>query len=268
MLKDVATYWTGNQPLHYIHHICLASYIRNGHNVTLYTAPNMIDNIIVPEGVKIASVDTVMEGLSSKLVARQPCTCADLFRIILLKNKNVIWVDTDAYCVKPFPEGLDYIFATEAPEKLESSSAGNLNNGVFGLPQNSPALELLHQFALKSLGLITDVDPEVDAFIEKKAHPILKYGPRAVTHFLDLTGELIHQLPPSALYPVHFNLSDCFWDPLINVEDRFTEDTLSLHIWCSQVRPGWFRRRALKGSFMWKVAKLHNINMQKLARKK
>lgn len=269
MPKDVASYWTGQNPLHYINHICLASFVEHGHKVTLYLAPERMEGFEAPKGVILASSDEIMPDFSAKTMGILPATAADLFRVLLISQKDVVWIDTDAYCVKPFPDDLFYIFGTEAPEKILSSHAGNLNNGVLGLPRDSKALHFLRQFSLKTLGQIDEVDPEVQAYIDGgTGHAILKYGPRAVTHFLGLTGELKYQLEPHALYPVHFNLSDCIWDPLVDVEDRFMEDTLSLHIWGSQVRPGWYRRRALRGSFMWKAAKRLDINMQKYTYRK
>ena len=269
MPREVCSFWIGPKPLHYLNHVCLASYVNAGHNVTLYTTTEWVDKLVVPEGVKILSADDVYDGISKKLTGRVPATAADLFRIILIKERGVIWIDTDVYCIKPFPDEQKYIFATEAPEKLQSSNHGNINNAVLALPKDSQALELLSQFSFKTLGLVEEVDPRVQEYIESGVgHAILKYGPRAVTHFLGLTDELKHQLEPSTLYPVHFNLCDCMFDPLVNLEARFDNETLALHLWGSQIRNGWYRRRALKGSFIWKAAKKMNINMNKYLRQK
>ncbi len=263
--KEIGTFWTGPKDLHYLNHICLASFVSQGHKVCLYTEPSRVESLVVPQGVSVRSVDTVHEGISRALSRFQPATAADLFRIILIRKRDVIWADTDAYCVKPFVSTDGYLFSSETETPISNHTDGNVNNGVIGLPKCSDALNLLYEYSLNILSLKVSKEVLVIRYIESKiGHPVLRHGPKAFTYFASHTGELKYQSHAGKLYPIHFNLSDCFWDPLIDVYDRVDHDCLSIHLWFSQVRKGWLRRRALKGSFIWKEARKHGINMKRL----
>lgn len=268
-LHKIVSYWDGNKPLHYIHHICLGSFVQKGHEVTLFTLAENRDRLKVPNGVSLQSVDDFREGISEKLRKTIPATASDFLRLMLVQERGDVWIDTDVYCVKPFEADRKYMFAHEGQEKLASKKDGNINNAVLALPTDSPASKLLKEYADTCLGYVKTPSEPVRWYIENGGgHPILKHGPRALTHFLDHTGEIDEQMHPKELYPIHFNLSDCYWDPDVDITQRFLSTTVATHIWDSQVRPGWYRREALEGSFMANAADALGVDMNKYRRRK
>lgn len=264
----VVTFWDGKFPLHYIHHISLKSFLANGHDVTIFTLANP-DEFEAPEGAKVVSVFEVFPQFEGRFERFTFAQIADLLRPHLIKKFDAVWVDTDVVSIRPLLSSYNYLFSSEGTNIINDPSEGNLNNAVLYFPPDSPTLDVLCDFSNTVLGVHQSEDPRVMHYLMVvRTHRFLRYGPPALTRFAYQTHEIIHQRHPSELSPIHFNFSDCYWDPLVDVEARFNENTLTTHIWDSQIRPGWYRRTPLEGSYLDKLAKRLDVNPEHYRRKK
>ena len=116
---DICTFWHGAR-LRDVDRICLASMIMTGQRVKLFAyAP--IEN--VPEGVELHDAETILPqaafrrldpaypDLENKLTIVQ---FSDIFRIMLMKHRQGVWLDTDVFLLKQFhPDPARPYFARE-----------------------------------------------------------------------------------------------------------------------------------------------------------
>ena len=104
---DLCTFWYGSS-LRFVDRVCLASMVKAGHRVKLFSyAP--IDN--PPSGVELHdAADILSIEVFRRLDPEFPhikrnitvVQFSDLFRIMLMKHRQGVWMDTDVYLVKPF----------------------------------------------------------------------------------------------------------------------------------------------------------------------
>ena len=190
---QIAALWIGGD-LSFLEQLCLKSFLDAGHHVKLYCYDPILN---APEGVEFADGREVLAQEDYLLHGRtgSPALHSDLFRYHLLAQADrTIWADTDAYCVKPFETETGHYFAWESDE--------GVNGGVLGLPRDSETLGLLLEFTSDEYAIPEwygdDYRRELE---EKKAagtpvhaseQPWRVWGPHALTHFLQRTGELRH----------------------------------------------------------------------------
>lgn len=104
---DICTFWYGPS-LRDVDRICLASMVMTGQRVKLFSyAP--IEN--VPEGVEMHDASTILsEQVFKRLDPNYPnlrsrttiVQFSDIFRIMLMKHRQGVWLDTDVYLLKQF----------------------------------------------------------------------------------------------------------------------------------------------------------------------
>lgn len=104
---DICTFWYGPR-LRDVDRICLASMVMTGQRVKLFSyAP--IEN--VPPGVELHDASSILPELIFKRLdpgypnLRSRTTIvqfSDIFRIMLMKHKQGVWLDTDVYLLKQF----------------------------------------------------------------------------------------------------------------------------------------------------------------------
>ncbi|WP_343314192.1 hypothetical protein AAIB41_03350 [Brucella sp. BE17] len=104
---DICTFWYGPR-LREVDRICLASMVMTGQRVKLFTyAP--VENL--PAGVELHDAETILpEKTFRRLDPNYPnlrtrrtiVQFSDLFRIMLMKHEQGVWLDTDVYLVKQF----------------------------------------------------------------------------------------------------------------------------------------------------------------------
>ena len=97
-------------PLSFLEQLCIVSFRDAGHHVVLYTYGDVTG---IPDGIEVADAATVLPRHDFLQHERtgSPALHSDLFRYHLLAgNPDMIWADTDAYCVRkirdrqrPFP---------------------------------------------------------------------------------------------------------------------------------------------------------------------
>lgn len=229
-------------PLSYMEQLCAVSFRDAGHPVTLYHY-GPVEN--VPDGIALADANDILrpESVITHRRTGSPAPLADKFRYHLLKQRaGVIWADTDAYCVRPFETATGYFFGWESDK--------HINNGVLGLPTDSPALAGLIQFTDDEYAIPDWLTGRQREPLEARAAagdpvqvgdmPWGVWGPHAITHHLHKTGEAAHALPIHCLYPVSFKNRRKLCIQRTNrhgattrdfVEGSMGPDTLSVHFY-------------------------------------
>ena len=258
--RPVASLWIGDS-LHYINQLCLKSHLDQGHPVTLFCTDTVRN---VPAGVEVRPASEIMDIDRATVAETSASFLSNVFRYKMIAATGAIWVDCDAYCHRPFPEGQEHIFAGHGMR-------GALNCGVVAIPRAGRLMDAL-------LGYYDNLPdyPEWWGNRQKKKMDKLSaalplavriyqtertaFGPQAFTHFATVTGEIGKAMTSDTLYPVPFQLNDVFYDPHCNVEGHFTDQTLSVHIYTNGTRPWWRKNPPLAGSYMARMCEKHGID--------
>jgi len=234
---QIGALWIGGS-LSFLEQLCLKSFIDAGQHVKLFTYGDVKH---VPDGVEIADANAILstEHFIRHTRTGSPAPQADRFRYHMLsKEDDIIWADTDAYCVKPFATSNGHFHGWESPH--------HVNNGVLGLPKDSDTLNELIAFTSDEFA-IPEWLPKTEQDKLKAAKdagtPIGvgdqqwgAWGPRALTHFLHKTGEIRYALPREALYPIGFKERGIMVRPGANAERMITPETYSIHFYGRRMR--------------------------------
>ncbi len=137
--NKVSTLWMDG-PLRRIDEICLKSMVASGLDLTLYTFGDVPN---APRGVVLADA---AEILSSKLIdrlqlvkrpernPRQPiANFSDFFRVMLMKQKKGLWLDSDVFVFKPFTYDADEVF-------FAKEDRVRIGSPVYYLPPDHPVI--------------------------------------------------------------------------------------------------------------------------------
>ncbi len=266
-LPVIASLWIGDE-VSWVEQVCLKSFLDHGHRVVLYTY-GPVGNL--PDGVELADAADILSGDNIIRHARtgSPAYHADKFRLRLMQQTDYIWVDTDAYCQKPFvlPDHGHLHGLIGPPGSL-------VNNGVLRLPKDSKTLQAMVDF--------TADDYPIPPWLREKDKAELRarkdagepvhvsllpwgvWGPNALTHFLAESGEDRFSLSQDAIYPVPFERKAQFFRPekRAAIEAMITDETISVHLWGRR-----FRRVAtgqggvpLAGSYASDICARHGID--------
>tara|TARA_B110000908_G_scaffold163584_1_gene210332 strand:+ start:694 stop:1512 length:819 start_codon:yes stop_codon:yes gene_type:complete len=249
----IATLWIGDT-LGDLEKLSLLSFAHQGHPVTLFHTHPLQDPRL--DGVTLRHAHDVFEYEDSLLDQAAPAAFADLFRLRMVRDTDLTWVDTDVFCLKPFLASDGYLIGFE--------SDTTVNNAVLRLPSNSEALNaLIDVFSEPSF-----VPPwlsKPDAKEVKKLPPEQRllgsakqvpnaFGPLAITWALKETGEVAHALPFDHLNPVPWPLGDIYFNPHGGVEGWLTDNTMGVHMYASRVRAVHKRTPPYVGSFIANIA--------------
>ncbi|MBT8459077.1 MAG: class I SAM-dependent methyltransferase, partial [Boseongicola sp.] len=90
----VASLWIGGA-LGWIENVCLRSFLEVGQKVTLFCYEKVAN---VPEGVIVRDAREIWTPHRRLLRQTGASYLADIFRIHLMSNTDLIWVDCDALC--------------------------------------------------------------------------------------------------------------------------------------------------------------------------
>ena len=258
--RPVASLWIGEK-LHYLNQLCLKSHVRNGHPVTLYCTDNVTN---APEGVEIRPAREIME-IDAELVAKTSASfLSNVFRYKMIQKTDAIWIDCDAYCEKPFPEDLDYIFAGHGMR-------GALNCGVVAIPQTGKLMDMLLDYYdnlpdypewwnKNQRRKMDRLDPSIPLAVRIYKTERTAFGPQAFTHFVKQAGVMEDALSNDTLYPVPFQLNDIFFDPHGHVEGWFTESTISVHLYTNGTKPWWRKNPPLANSYVARMCEKMEID--------
>ena len=195
----------------------------------------------IPDGITVRDAREVLPGddfLTHKRTG-SPALHSDLFRYrMLAQGDNMVWADTDAYCVKPFVTNEGHLYGWESEKQVAA--------GVLGFPSDSATLQKLIAFTDDEYSIPTwygeDYTRELEAAkakgtpIHASEQPWGVWGPHALNHFLHETGEVKYALPPEALYPFPYVDRRKMLRPDIDSARWLTDNTLSIHFYGRRIR--------------------------------
>jgi hypothetical protein len=233
-LPVCATLWIGRS-LGALERACLRSVLRMGHSLTLYCYDPPVG---VPEGVALADARKVVS--SDRIVRYRNgsyALFANLFRYELQRQALGVWLDCDAYLLKPL-QGI-------GPYLIGECEPGKFNNGVLRIPADSPLLpRLLAPFDEKAVPPWLPWRAWAAATLRRLATgktnvarmPWGTTGPLALNALVGTSGIDVEPLPPPMLYPVRWQDAEWVVDPRQRLEDRITSDTISIHLWNERIK--------------------------------
>lgn len=255
----VASFWAGG-PLSFIEQMVIRSYVEQGCDFTLYLG-HPVEG--VPEGVRTADATGILPApafLSDPPTRKQLAVWSDLFRVALLRRQRVIWVDLDAYCLRPYV--LQDGFA------VGLNGEGGVLSGVLALPPECGTLNRMAAF----LDAEECAPPWADAdWIRRRRKqgrlgpadlPWGDTGPRLLTHALQATDEFRHAQPRSVYYPLFRNSLRLLWTPGVPDKMIWRDDTRSVHIFGFTKRVLWTYWNGLPppGTWLARAAARHGVD--------
>ncbi|WDR02011.1 hypothetical protein PSQ19_15175 [Devosia algicola] len=234
-LPVIASFWHG--PLSWLEHLCIRSFIAQGHVFHLYSyapVPDIPTGAVWHDAAKIVPEDRLVfyKGHGT------PAVFSDYFRLKLLQAEAGIWSDADIFCVRPFADLPDYLMGFERP--------GSINVAVLSMPANAPLLDdLIKVFSAENRPLfephlppIRRLEVATKRLVGLKVPPEnMQYGatgPFALTHFARQRGLWDQVQPPPVFYPVPYEDVPALMQPGSRIEVAITPETLGVHVWRSQ----------------------------------
>ena len=236
MSERIFSFWGGGE-LGYIERLCLASMVKTGHIVDLYSFD---PDLQVPKGVLLCRADTIISAdRTPKNGLGSWALFTDIFRYHGLRRNAGIWLDLDVFLIQSLQGPNQYIFGWQ--------DEGTINGAVLRLPPDSACLaDLLalsraspfiaphwprRQKAIQWLrGLVGK-----DLPVEKAEWGAL--GPFALTYYVKNTGLRQFSQPPEVFYPVPFDKASTFFEPDPGyVTARITPNTRAVHLWNDMIK--------------------------------
>ncbi len=236
-LPIVASLWIGGS-LSFLEQLCLRSFVDHGHRTILYTYGTVAN---VPPGIEVMDANLIFPNENYIRHARSgsPAVHADAFRYRMIELQNVIWVDADMLCMRPWDFHDQWVFGWEKPGKL-------VCNAVLGLPRFSKTLAKLNELCSDEYPIAPWAAPAEKERLEAAARagtPVHVselewgvWGPAALTHFLNETGEMRHVLPQEAFFPISFKRRRALLSPGMHIEEELTPACYGVHLWNRRVR--------------------------------
>lgn len=265
-LPIIASFWYGSD-LSWIETLCIQSYLDRGHRFVLYTTTELSG---VPTGAEVRSAAEILWPAPFDISDNDRLRVAvfsDIFRLRLIQDTGFVWVDLDAYCVRPFDFETPYIFA--------QSKKGKFPNGVMGLPRDSRALSAM-------IGFLTSQNPS-QPWRGSRLRQINRHrieqgetwgietlpwgcsGPKAFAYFLKQSGEDRLAMHCDTFYPL---APDELWQlhaPQITTEMIEKEGVYSVHIYGHQKKiiANHLSGLPVTGSYLARLCKRHGIDPRK-----
>ncbi|WP_233270484.1 glycosyltransferase family 2 protein [Chachezhania sediminis] len=237
-LPTIASLWIGGN-LSYLEQLCLQSFVDHGHRTILYTYGREVGN--APAGVEVMDAEAIFptDTIIRHRATGSPAFHADAFRYKMLELQNVVWVDADVLCIKPWDFDGQFIFGWETPGK-------QVCNAVLGLPRFSRTLKRLNDFCRNEYPIPPWAqNPErirleaaraVGAPVHVSELRWGVWGPSALTHFLRETLEIEYCKPQETFYPVDFKDRRDLLRPDDRIDRRLGDGTYGVHLWNRRLR--------------------------------
>lgn len=224
--------------LSFLEQLCIKSFLDVGQHVCLYTYGDVPN---VPEGAERRDARDVLpdDNILTHIRTGSPAVHADKFRYrMLAQQQDMIWADTDAYCVKPF--------TTENGHFHGRLAAHEINNGVLRLPADSPTLYDLIDYTENPYRIPPWLAPATrhqlirEALAGNAKHagemPWGVWGPRALTWLLQQNKEARFSKPQEVLYPVGYKDRRTMMRASGGAERFITDNTMSIHFYGRRMR--------------------------------
>lgn len=230
----------------------MRSVLRQGHRLVLYAYDELPG---VPEGVELADAASI---LPRETIVRHSsgsvALFSDRFRFEIMRQSLGLWLDADAYLVKPLHVRPDqHYFAYCEP--------GNLGAGVLYLPANSPIIDpVLRLFEDPFIPDWMRLRDQIRAYWRKfrQGHisigdmPWGVAGPLALKALAQRNGLMDQAMPSDVLYPWHWHDADWIFDPAKSLDIHVTPATRALHMY-NFVISSRKTEPARPGSFMYRL---------------
>jgi len=271
-LYDVASLWIGPE-LSWMEQICLMSFLEKGHRTILYTYDDVKS---VPEGVELRDAREIMpsDQIIYHVNTGSPAFHSDVFRLRMLAQTDYLWVDTDAYCLKPFERqehGFFYGWGTDKRRIICS--------GVVKLPKHSETLRAMLDLTRDEYPVPPWATPERQAELRRLKEagqgvhmslmPWGVCGPEALHFFAHQSGEVQHAFDGPVLYPVSFSNTRAFHRPHLKrkVLEAITDETVSVHFYGRRFRNIFARSGGmpLEGSYADDLCRHHGVEPERTA---
>ncbi len=234
---QIGMLWIDGQ-LSFLEQLCIKSFLDVGQHVRLYTY-GPVSN--VPDGVEQRDAREILPDEEVILHKRtgSPALHSDKFRVqMLAKVPDIIWADTDAYCVKPF--------TTENGHLHGWLAAHEINGGVLALPSDSATLHDLIDYTNHPYRIPHWLSPKQRLPLIQRVrageHPHASempwgiWGPKALTWLLKQNNEARFSQPQEVLYPVTFRDRRAMVRANGSAQRFLTENTMSIHFYGRRMR--------------------------------
>ena len=266
MADTVATLWIGPK-LSFLERLSLKSFHDAGQTPILY----LYDDVEhPPDYVEIRDAREVMdEEFTQKYWGKDqlgdPRIHSDIFRVLLMRKTDHIWVDADVYALRPHIADDGYLFA---PRKKRF-----IPNGVLRLPRDSPAVLAMEEF-VGATGRFPpwwspeqiDLHSQNNAMLSFETLPVGVTGPEAFGHFIYKTGEHRHAKPFGYLYPIAARHSvTLLQTPSPHDLEEMRANSMSLHLYATGIRRRLIREGTgtpPPGSLLHELCLIHGIDVE------
>jgi len=214
--------------------------IEQGHDVTLFSY-DAIHN--VPEGVRECDARQITGDRLDLFFRRagqgRAIECfSDIFRYKMISQTELMWVDSDVFCLRPLHDSGGYLFSYV--------DEGHISNAVLALPSDSLALRDIINFCDDEFAPppFYKRSKRIKLWAKKMmGNPVhisqLTYnvaGPEALTYYLRKTQEHVHASPTKMLYPIHFNDLHVFFFPSDLAHEQYLRGADCVHLFGSALR--------------------------------
>ncbi len=260
----IASFWYGSD-LSWIEELCIRSFLDHGHRFVLYVAEDL-DGI--PEGTEVREAAEIMWPPPFDITDNDRVKVAvfsDIFRIRMIQETGFIWVDPDAYCVRPFDFQTPYVF---------SAYGKDVPNGVMGLPGDSEVLNEVLRFIYSP----NPIQPWRGHKLKKRLTALAGQGvtwtilnlpwgcsgPKVLGHFLRQSGEIKYAMPRHTFYPIDIDDLAKLHDPDVPAGEIERDGVYSVHIYGFQKEIIATKMSGLPqaGSYLDRLCDRHGINPQ------
>ncbi|KGJ04354.1 hypothetical protein SAMN04487972_11351 [Paracoccus halophilus] len=233
-MRDLATLWVGH--LGPIEYASIASFLRHGHRLTVYSYDRLAG---LPAGVEGRDANEILPAKQVAIYSREgsPSLHSNFFRYALMERTESVWVDLDIIALRPFDFPGDRIYAHENPERV--------NCAVLRMPRNSPALAELLRFRPGMRGIAPHITglrrlkyriKTLGRGVPIEEWPWGSTGPRALSAYLRRHDEMKYALPAETFYPVAPQECEKFVRPGALSDDDFGAGTYGVHLSASNVQ--------------------------------
>lgn len=270
-LPVVASFWTGGA-LSLIERTVMQSYLDRGHTFILFTE-GMVEG--VPDGVETCAASDIWQDPSIDLTQADRHTTAtysDLFRLHLLSQTEMIWVDCDAYCLRPFTFDSDQLFGM--------GGNGRVCTGVLRLAAQDDVLHRMLEFAQSRNPIQPWRNPNFRAKRVQRRDAGQSWtvydlpwgcaGPKLLTYLLEQENRLSEAQPQKVFYPLFGRDLRKLWLPDIPLTEIEPHGCHSVHIFGASRATLLNRYDGIPpaGSYLERIALRHGTLPRRYRRKR
>ena len=252
-LPEVATLWIGAK-LGLIEQLTIQSFLAHGHHFTLFTTEKVEG---IPAGTVVRNANEIFpcQHIVRDYKTGSPAIHADMFRYAMLAKTELMWVDMDVLCLRPFYPNSPYVFAFE--------DENTVNNAVLRLPKDSPTLAALLAYQPETKGYppFFSTGRKIRYWLKNggKKPSINKWpwgsiGPKGLSYHLRQTSEVKHALHKKAFYAIPAKDTTALIAGNSTLPDLSSTDIFYFHLWGKELRHAIAAHGISPNSFLAKQA--------------